>query len=148
MNIFKKIVGGLIVLTWAIFWFHDNWQDMKNNMPYYKFAVKSSLDPLRAIHCVYDRGTRDYYWILKFCNDAISRKENIQLIIPKNPKERYEFLREKGRYYLYPRNYGNNEEMANFILVYGVKDFEIPKGYHKYVVFTHDKYLAIKTGAL
>ena len=135
------------VLIWISFWYRYDFNNLKNNIPYYKTAVKSSLDQLRAMHCIYDSASRNYYPIIQFCDRIIPPDDKLSLILPTLPTRRYEYLREKGRYYLYPRNYGNNSEAANYILIYGVEDLKIPETYQKAWVFAQDKYLIAKRGS-
>jgi hypothetical protein len=109
-------------------------------------ALGSSLDSLREYHAIYDFESRDYYSIIKYCDESLPREAHVRLIVPKKPHTRYAFLTEKGRYFLYPRNFGNNSMEAKYILVYGVKDFLIPESYKKYISFSEDKYLLVKAG--
>ena len=142
----RKIILFLSLFTWILLWYRYSWNEVKNKVPYYKIALKSSLDQLRSMHCIYDNQSRDYYTIVRFCDKVIPSGEKLKLVIPTMPANRHEFLSAKGRYYLYPRNYGNNAEMTDYILIYGMEDFRIPDGYQKCVVFGSDKYLIAKYG--
>jgi hypothetical protein len=64
------------------------------------------------------------------------------------PEHRHAFLREKGRYFLYPRNYGQNDSLEDYILVFGVPDFVVPRGYYRAKTFAADKFLLKKKDLL
>lgn len=131
---------------WAIFWYRYTWGEITASIPYYNTAITSSLDKMHAMHATYDAASRDFYSILKQCDDILPKFEKLRIILNKANTNKYEFLREKGRYFLYPRNYGDNERQANYILVYDVDDFEVPEGYRIHTTFTSGKYLLVKEG--
>jgi|GEM_PF-1340481 len=108
---------------------------------YLRYAARSLLAELHSINAACDQSTQDYYRILRYCDDILPQGASLQLILPKMPVHKYQFLREKGRYFLYPRNYGNNEQEADFILVYLLEDFRIPDTYRVCKVFAENKYL-------
>ena len=62
-------------------------------------------------------------------------------MLPREPMERYEFLRDRGRYLLYPRNDGDDVTRRDHVLVYGVATYSVPPGYVKVASFGPDKYL-------
>ncbi|MBF0531735.1 MAG: hypothetical protein HQL23_01420 [Candidatus Omnitrophica bacterium] len=114
------------------------WQDENK---YYVFALNSGLNRLRSYSAAYDDSTRDYYPILKYCDRVLPSGEPLQIILPIAPQNKLEFLRDKGRYYLYPRNYGENTLRQKYILVYQQPDFRAPAGYARIKDFGPDKYL-------
>lgn len=130
---------------WMLIWLIYSGAEIKTALPYYKIAMRSSMDQLREMHCVYDEQSMDYYQILSYCSSNITENENIQLVLPQTPENRYYFLREKGRYFLYPRNFGNNQKTAKYILVYGVRDFVLPENYKMEKRFAEDKYLLVNS---
>ncbi len=127
--------------AWIFLWVRWNITNLSPEIHYYKQAVFAPYENLRATHSIFDRGSKDYYEILKICDQILPPLEEIQLILPKEPNQKFEFLREKGRYILYPRNYGDNETPRDYILVYGKEDYKIPQGYEVIKAFDHHKYL-------
>ncbi len=148
-KIIKRIINTVLVFIlcfiWLLLWYRNIGKLVLARAPHYHAVLTSSLDDLRGMLTDYGGTSRDYYKILNFCNRNVSENAKIQLVIPLQPQYRHEFLREKGRYYLYPHNYGNNsEENPDYILVYDVEDFIIPPHYKVKRLFTKDKYLLSK----
>ncbi len=112
---------------------------------YYRAALKSSLEELRECHSSFGQQEPDFYRILKFCDRRLPQNEELQIILPTENLFKYQYLREKARYFLYPRNYGDNITSKNFILVYKKNDFVIPNDYQVMAKFGDDKYLLSKT---
>jgi hypothetical protein len=133
------------MLLWGAIWATHTYNLLRFNSAYYGLALVSSLDELRAFTSAYDQDGLDYYAILKRSNELVPEGKKIKLALPQAPVNKYEFLREKGRYFLYPRNFGNNNLEADYILVYGADGFQIPANYRIYEVFSQNKYLLIKT---
>lgn len=142
----NEIFLTLSLLIWLMFWHQYTLSGILQRISYYKKVMRSSPDQIHEMHFIYDENSRDYYRILSLCNKWIPLEEKITLIFPTQQTNKDEFLRDKGRYYLYPRNYGKNEKLANYILVYDSKDFQIPDGYQKKVEFGPNKYLTVKQG--
>lgn len=134
-----------IMLLWGIIWAVHTYKVLRFNSAYYNLALASSLDDLRAFANAYDADGLDYYAILKRSGELVPEGKRIKIVLPQAPVNKYEFLREKGRYFLYPKNFGNNNLEADYILVYGVEGFQAPANYRKHEVFSQDKYLLIKT---
>ena len=111
------------------------------NKDYYRWGLHSSLESLRASHAIYDPASSDFYRILKICDQMLPLGAELQLVLPAEQQHKFEFLREKARYFLYPRNYGDNTIRKDYILVYQVDDFYRPEGYEALVTFAPDKYL-------
>lgn len=132
-------------LIWLVIWIQFCFHFVFFKWNYYKFALNVPVEFLHAYHAVYDDGTVDYYQILKICDRVLPAGEELQIIVPSQPTHRFNFLWAKARYVLYPRNYGNNDESKDYILVYERKDFIIPAGYEKIISFGADKYLLRKT---
>jgi len=123
--------------AWVLFITVDFYDEIK----YYRFALKASLGELHAFHATYDENSKDFFRILKICDRLLPRREQLQLILPQAHQQEFEFLREKGRYFLYPRNYGENTILRNHILVYNVDEWGIPDGYKILMNFGPGKYL-------
>ena len=87
---------------------------------------------------------KDYYDILQFCNHVIPENERVNLILPRINNIKYEFLKGKGRYYLYPRYFGYDDPNAGFVLSYLIHNARPPENYRSCVQFASDKYLFIK----
>ena len=129
--------------VWTAVWFVYTGAEIKSHIRYYRMASRFSLDTMREFVTTYTNKTKDYYSILKFCDEALFPGERVRLIISDIPI-RASFLWNRGRYYLYPRTFGDmNDENANCILVYGVKNFEIPEGFRVYAEFSEDKYMLV-----
>lgn len=128
-------------VVWLFVWFINTLGIFLQEKGYYHFACRTNSYNLQWFGTIYDNHTKDYYPILKLCDRLLPEKEEMTIILPREPVHRFEFLRERGRYILYPRNYGNNNELKKYILVYGVKDYEKPHGYVIVENFAQDKYL-------
>lgn len=102
---------------------------------------RSPIESLRAFHASYDPASSDFYWILKICDQMLPLGAELQLVVPAEQRNKFEFLREKARYFLYPRNYGDNAIRKDYILVYQVNNFYHPEGYETLMTFAPDKYL-------
>lgn len=127
--------------AWIFLWVRWNIINLSPEINYYKRAVFATYEDLRAYHSIFDWDSKDYYEILKACDQLLPPLEEIQLILPEEQKQKFEFLREKGRYILYPRNYGNNKTPRNYILVYEREDYRISEGYAVIKTFGNHKYL-------
>ena len=134
------------VCCWLVYWGLITGRANINNIPYYKAVFHGTWDDVAAYHGTYDEKSDDYFDILRYCDRRLPKGRTIQLILPLKPKRKYEFLEEKGRYYLYPRNLGNNKVLADYILVYGVNNFKPPGLYEQCLKFSSDKYLLIHSG--
>ena len=128
-------------IVWAVLYFNSSFKILKIFWKYYGFAIHASASELRAYHSIYNQDFQDYYQILQMCDTFLPPPEPLQIVLPPQPQRRFEFLREKGRYILYPRNYGDNDSPQNYILVYGVQNFKKPEGYEMVRSFGPDKYL-------
>ena len=118
--------------------------DLSLKLDYYRFAIHSSPETLRAFNTAYDETTVDYYYILKECQRLVPASKEISIVLSKQPTRKFQALTAKGRYILYPQNYGENSEMRDFVLVYGVEDFLIPSNYKILKSFGKNKYLLMK----
>ena len=137
---FRLGIFYLIFFVWLVLWIFQLTLTIKN-VAYYRFALKSSLSDIHRYHATFDKDTWDYYDILRYCDRILPAGASLRLILPTTSKYKYAFLREKGRYFLYPRNDGNNDQEADYILVYGVRDYTSPKDYNVLAVFSNDKRL-------
>ena len=113
----------------------------ESNYFYWALRSRYPLESLRALHASYDSASSDFYRILKICDQILPLGEELQIILPVQQQNKFEFLREKARYFLYPRNYGDNAIRKDYILVYQVNNFYRPEGYETLVTFAPDKYL-------
>ncbi len=138
---FPEKILPIFLFVWILTWHHFNWADIKRTLPYYSIAVKSTIEEIREMCCVYDPETVDYYRILKFCDKVIPAGKKVRLILPEASPHKHNFLMGKGRYYLYPRYYGNKDEQADYILFYNAGDALVPGNYAKCVEFGKNKYL-------
>jgi len=103
--------------------------------------LRGGSEKLKGFWTAYDQDSQDYYRILKACDKLLPPQAEITLLLPLEPSKRFQFFEGKGRYILYPRNYGENNSFKKYILVYGVSDFSIPSGYEVIKYFSHNKYL-------
>ena len=147
MPLAKKVIVGISLLIWLFLWGLQEPPRIRKSLEHFQIVMERSPDFLRARLCAYDQKSEDYFKVLEYLNAVVPVTERIQLVLPETSKGKFEFLREKGRYYLYPRNYGNNKDPADVVLVYGVKGFVIPEGYRKYKDFSDDKYVLVRTPA-
>jgi hypothetical protein len=108
---------------------------------YFCWALRSPIESLRAFHASYDPASSDFYRILKICDQMLPLGAELQIVLPAEQRNKFEFLGGKARYFLYPRNYGDNTIRKDYILVYQVDDFYRPEGYETLVTFAPDKYL-------
>lgn len=108
---------------------------------YFCWALRFPIESLRAFHASYDPASSDFYRILKICDQMLPLGAELQLVLPAEQQNKFEFLREKARYFLYPRNYGDNAIRKDYILVYQVNNFYHPEGYETLMTFAPDKYL-------
>ncbi len=112
---------------------------------YLRTASRCSLKELRAWNAYTDARYSDYDPILAYCDRIMPAGEKLRLVLPQDPTIQHQRLREKGRYFLYPRNFGNNDLPANFILVYGVRGFSPPAGYAVGKIFGRETYLLVRS---
>ena len=124
-------------MLWLFFTVHT----LIKETPYYQFALNASTEAIQAFRSSYDESSRDFYHVLKTCDNMLPLKAKLQMIFPKDVGKKFLFLTEKGRYILYPRNYGENVIFQDYILIYQVKDLRIPEGYRVLKFFAPDKYL-------
>lgn len=137
----RTFVFVLLTLLWIIIWFCHLTGAVYKYSSFYRKALSGSLENLHDFYSWVGEESKDYYSILKFCNDFLPQGKTVQVLLPTDSWRRYAYLREKGRYFLYPRNFGNNSLPGDYILVYGVKDFLAPTGYRILRHFGEDKYL-------
>lgn len=142
-NLFKNQADILkiFLVIWLIFYVKTNLKILTENKDYYQFAIRASFEKLQAYHAVYDQDSYDFYYVLRICQRIIPPHEEVQLILPQPSQHKFEFLREKGRYFLYPLNYGENSLLKKYILVYDVDNFIKPMEYEMVHYFSADKYL-------
>lgn len=142
---FKAKVNPLALVIfsflWVSIWAFTTVRTFCRERPYYEFAVSVNFESLQEENTIFDEHSSDYYAILKSCNQLLPWGEKIQIILPQEWQRYSDFLREKGRYILYPRNYGDNKSPQKYILVYQVSDFQAPKGCRVIRVFGPGKYL-------
>ena len=142
----QELICTACLVLWIAVWYWFNWRDILQKAPYYAIALHCSSEKLREMCGIYDADSADFYRILKLCDRLIPPGKELRLALPAAPLDKHQFLREKGRYYLYPRNYGDNEGPADYILVFGAEGFQEPRDYEKRIVFSKDKYLLVKSG--
>jgi hypothetical protein len=114
---------------------------IREHLPYYRFALGADPETLRRHHSRLDPQTTDWYETLRHCEAALPPGAELQIVLPTEPTYRYEFLRDRARYLLYPRNAGDDRTQRDHILVYGVRDFEAPPGYAQVEYFGPNRYL-------
>ncbi len=141
----KEVFIYLFFLFWLVIWITSRDRVFVEYKDYYKFALGVSLENLRAYHSSFGHQVDDFYRILKFCDRRLPQNEEIQIILSTENYFKYLYLREKARYFLYPRNYGENAIPKNFVLVYQNDDFVIPDDYEIMATFGVHKYLLRKT---
>ncbi len=130
---------------WLLVWMDSMTIVWDDNKEYYRFAFGASLEKLREYHSSFDQTAVDFYRILKFCDQRLPAHEELQIILSTKNQYEFQYLREKARYFLYPRNYGDNITAKNFILVYKNDNFGIPDGYEILAFFGENKYLLKKS---
>ena len=108
---------------------------------YFCWALRFPIESLRAFHASYDPASSDFYRILKICDQMLPLGAELQIVLPAEQQHKFEFLGGKARYFLYPRNYGDNTIRKDYVLVYQVNNFYHPEGYETLVTFAPDKYL-------
>ncbi len=108
---------------------------------YFTYALTADRHSLQYLWASFDGQLLDYYPILKASDEIVPPDGEITVIVPQSPEIRHSYLREKARYYLYPKNYGNNSVLKEYILVYMVDDFGVPDGYEIHTSFGESKYL-------
>lgn len=128
---------------WFIIWLSDTIAIISKAKRYYSFAIHADIETWRGYYS-YDKDSVDFYAIVKECDSILPLQEKLQVILPKDIPKRYDFWAEKARYYLYPRNYGDNETPQKYALIYRAPDFQIPAGYKIVKRFGLDKYLIKK----
>lgn len=111
------------------------------SLPNYRFAAAGGAAQIRRIHSKLDEATADFYPILMECDAILPKDARIQIVLPSRPTYQFEFLRDRARYLLYPRNYGDPYTLQDHILVYGVAGYEPPPGYQQVRAFGPDKIL-------
>ena len=130
---------------WIVFEVFHALLVIKSERSYCWFALHSSSEQIRAFNSIYPDGvSKDFYAILKRCDQILPTDEKLQIILPESPQSKHTFLMAKSRYILYPRNYGNNTIPQNYILVYQRNDFSIPQNYRILKSFGSDRYLLVK----
>ena len=145
MRIKNITIFYLCFAVWTILYLESVISRLRYNLSYFKFASMASPELLRENTIeVFNDSTDDFYQILKKCQSRLSADQMIQIVLPQDPPQRFAFWREKGRYILYPHNYGDNVSPQKFILVFAVDDYVIPQGYTKTMIFARDKFLLEK----
>ncbi|MGQ0722488.1 MAG: hypothetical protein ACT4PE_13080 [Candidatus Eiseniibacteriota bacterium] len=114
---------------------------VREHLPYYRFALSADPETLRRHHSRLDPQTAEWYETLQFCDALLPPGAELQIVLPTEPTYRYEFLRDRARYLLYPRNTGDDRTLRDHILVYGVRDFETPPGYVQVEFLGPNRYL-------
>jgi hypothetical protein len=114
---------------------------IREHIPYYRFALSADPEALRRYHSRLDPQTADYYDILQWSVGMLPDGAALQIVLTTEPTYRYEFLRDRARYLLYPRNDGDDGTPRDHILVYGVRDFRTPPGYEEVASFGPQRYL-------
>lgn len=145
LSTIKRYAFSTFLVLWMIIWLLSTVGMIRQNGKYYQFAWHASTNTLQAFHSRYDEYSKDFYGIIKTCDRLLPKDAKLQLILPHDKGRKFEFLRDKGRYILYPRNYGDNTILQKYILVYQIKDFPIPKDYKIIRSFGPDRYLLAKT---
>ena len=132
-----------VAIIWVVVWLGFTVPELVSHSSYLALALRSSTEELRVLHSRYnpDPSCADYPSVLKLCDALLPKGEALQIVIPREPSERFEFLYAKGRYLLYPRNYGNNTVARRYVLVYNVPDYFIPPGCEVIKTFAPHKYL-------
>lgn len=136
MQAFTITFAGL----WFYVWIFNTLLPLHYNLP---SIMMKYTQPLKArqLRVSYGGQGLDYLDILRACDTIAGREQTISIILPKEPPRRFLSQRDKGRYYLYPKNYGMNDALTDYILVYGVKNYEIPAGYQVRSRFAKNKFL-------
>ena len=138
-----RLIVGIIVL-WVLNYSYFYMKYLRFLIPQYKFFVLTPANIKKKLDTSLGGHYYNFYDVLQWCNLKIPENEKINLIVPTNSRTDSAFLEGKGRYYLYPRNYGDNKMNANFILVYSDSNFKIPPTFEQCMYFGQDEYLLVK----
>ena len=138
------IWGGFIV--WLPIYLWTTIPQIQSHWSYYRFALGASSEAIRSSHVPFDSASSDFPRILQFCDEVVPPGSGLQILLPRLPLYRYEYLRDKARYLLYPKNYGNNDLQQDFILVYEVAEPAIPDSYRILKRFAPNKVLWVREG--
>lgn len=138
-----KIVKVVIVI-WVVVNFLIYFKQGRLYFNYYKNSVFQSQEIRDRLNTSIDDASLDFYDVVKFCQAAVPENEYIRFVFPHHSTRMGAFLGAKGRYYLYPRNYGDNTRPTNFILVFLEPNFSAPQDFESCVNFGKDKGLWIK----
>lgn len=132
--------------AWVVIWAWVSAATFVQEGEYIRSAWRLDHETLQSQWSAYDQTTEDYYEILKALDRMLPPLEEITLILPQEDVTKFKYLQEKGRYILYPRNYGDNRVLKEYLLVYGVSGLSLPQGYETAKRFAEDKYLLKRTG--
>jgi hypothetical protein len=114
---------------WIAVYLSDVVPTIGKQLPYYRFAISATSKEIRARHVAIGASSTAFSAMLEECDRLIPTGAKVQMILPSANRTRREYLRDKARYLLYPKNNGNNEIRRPFILTFEVPDFEVPAGY-------------------
>lgn len=132
--------------AWFAVWIFTTAVTFKEEKEYLGSAWQADGEELQGAWTAYDEGSQDYYSVLKACDRLLPPSAELTLIIPAEPSVRFRYLQQKGRYILYPHNYGENDSLKEYVLVYGADDFSIPSNFEVIKNFADHKYLLKRKG--
>jgi hypothetical protein len=133
----------LVIVLWVMVYFYAYFRVADIYYLHYKYVVLKPWDLRMRMDASLSVDNMDFYDVMQFCK-TIPENEKIRFDFSSNPRVKA-FLEGKGRYHLYPRNYGENDFSANFILVYLNPQAHVPQDFEPCVHFGKDKTLFIKT---
>jgi hypothetical protein len=137
----SAILVSLIFALWLAIHLAFTVPEVRSSSPHYRFALRASPAELRRAHSDFGGQCEDFYAILMRCDELLEPGAELRIVLPAEPTYRYEYLRDRARYLLYPRNDGEDLTPRAHILVYGARDFQAPPGYERVESFAPHKYL-------
>lgn len=132
----------VLVALGTVFLFHA--EHIGDELQFLKRSLFAPASAIRGMHFKIRPEDADFFYILSRVNALVPAGKEVQLILPEKPAKRAQYLMGKGRFMLYPRNYGDNARAGDYILVYKVSDVQPPGGYRVIENFADDKYLMVR----
>ena len=82
---------------------------------------------------------RDFYRFLKLCDAIIPQEKDVKWVFRRGNYLGYdEYLFYRAYYFLYPRNYREN---ADYIILFGRKDYDVPAGFTSVAEFGKNNFI-------
>ncbi len=130
-----------VILFAAVFWLGYGvariTQDFNRSLKKFMLLKKFSLEDRRAL-----LAGPAFYFFLKYCDSVIPAGKTIKWVFPEGRymgNDEYYFY--KAYYYLYPRKYSDS---ANYIIVFGRKNYRIPVGFRQSAAFGDNVFILEK----